>query len=74
MHAATAAGSGAGLVFAEHESQQDQEDGHIRELHVDILIALHAGLLVELVVDGGQGHSGAVGSAEAAAEETCEPA
>ena len=45
MHSA-AAGSLARPVLTEQEGEENQENGHIRQLHVDVLIALHAGLEV----------------------------
>lgn len=56
----SACGTLAGLVFAEQEGKRDQSDRHPGELHVDILIALHLCLAVELVVNVGHGQSFAV--------------
>ena len=66
------AGSLAGEILAEHEGHENETDRHPRELHVDVLISLDLRLLIQLVVDGCQSQSAAVGAAKAATEESGE--
>src|SRR5579863_2551722 len=40
----------AGLVLAEEEGEEDENDGGVGELHVDILVTLRGGLSNQLVV------------------------
>src|SRR3974390_794016 len=59
----------AGAVCAEQKGSQHEPDRHVRELHVDVLVALHLRLLIQLVVDRSQGEAAAVGASEVAAEK-----
>ena len=66
---AEAPGPWPGRFLLSMKAMQDEEERHPRELHVDILVALHLRLLVELVVEVGEGQSAAVVAAELAAQK-----
>src|SRR5579863_8137604 len=57
-------------IGVEHEGHEDQEERQPGEFHVDVLIALHLRLLVELVVNRSERHTTAVGATKCAAEES----
>jgi len=55
VHASSPAATLAGAIFAQQEGEHDEHDGCPTKLHVDILVALHAGLILHLIVDLGHG-------------------
>src|SRR6185437_16105537 len=70
MHGSFGRGALAGTVFVEQKGEHDEADGHPRELNVDVLVALHAGLDVELLVERAERQAGAVGASEGSAKIT----
>src|SRR3974390_948099 len=70
MNSTFRSGALAGAVLAEQEGEDDEADRHPRELYVDVLVALHPCLGVELLIERAERHAPTIGAAERAAEES----
>src|ERR1700735_4865 len=64
VHASTTTAASSGLVLVEEKSEADESDGRIGKLHIDVLVALHARLSQQLVVNLSRGEGSAVGDSK----------